>query len=825
MSKKKFVSRKKLFAPAVLSGLACLAAAPSYAQQAAPAPSDAASAPAKPVMLDQVVVTSQKRKEDVRKVPLSVSVISGDALQENHVTDITDLTRSVPNVSFSSQGGAGLSTIEIRGVSSQAGSATVSVYLDDVSLTTRNIYSQGTAEPRFFDVERVEVLRGPQGTLYGASSLGGTIKFISKQPDSKTFSGSASTEISGTSHGGTNYMAQGILNVPLVKGSVGLRLGVQTGRDSGYIDQVDPATLGVIDKGINSTHWDVIKLALKADVAPGWSITPAVFAQRFKSDDIDAAYLSVGDYQTANAGAALGKFQTSKIVQEPATDRLVVPSLTVTGDLGFADLTGILSGYQRRFKRVQDGTSINVGYIADVITYGNTDGDPDPALRSRDAPEQPALGGVVRALPSAVQLDNKIDQTSLELRLASKDYQPGGTPITWIGGVYAAQTKTQVYDNEPIFGINAAFTAAGVNINDPAQFGGTFPGAFDGDSSYYSARHYSDKQTAIFGEITYNFSPTLRATAGVRAVHATQHFTREGDRYYAGEASTAVIDSSANATTPRFAINWDADANTTLYGNIAKGFRLGAANRPVPLTAIVLQDLHDIGLPASIPDAFKPDSLLSYEVGSKSRLLDNRLSLNVAAFYIDWKNIQQDVVLPASGFDFETNVGKAKSYGLEIEGRYRATDALTLNAAASWTRATFAEDQPALGTTDGTPTGPLNVRKGDPVQGVPRYSARLGFEYRFASGGPGQAFVRGSGQWTGSSHGSFIRNSSDYIRPGYFNADAAAGMTFDKWEFSVFAKNLFNNDKVIQRPSVQGVDEAFYLRPRTVGLTASYEFF
>src|SRR5438552_3897737 len=138
---------KSHFAPAVLSGLACIVASGAQAQQA--------SAP-QAVVLEQVVVTSQKRREDVRKVPLSISVLSGEALQENHITDITDLTRNVPNVSFSSQGGAGLSTIEIRGVSSQAGSATVSIYLDDVSLTTRNIYSQGAAEPRFFDIDRVE---------------------------------------------------------------------------------------------------------------------------------------------------------------------------------------------------------------------------------------------------------------------------------------------------------------------------------------------------------------------------------------------------------------------------------------------------------------------------------------------------------------------------------------------------------------------------------------------------------------------------------------------------------------------------------------------
>ena len=239
----------KHLSPAVLSAItfACLAAMNARAQQA-PAPADAASAPKSAATLEAVTITAQKRKEDVRKVPLSVSVVSGDAIQENHISDVTDLTRAVPNLSFSSQAGAGLSTLEIRGVSSQAGSATVSLYLDDVSLTTRNLYSQGTAEPRIFDIERIEVLRGPQGTLYGASSLGGTIKFISKQPDAKSFSGNAYTELSSTSHGGTNYLGQAVLNVPLVQGSTALRIGVQAGHDSGYIDQVSPTTLGVTDQ-------------------------------------------------------------------------------------------------------------------------------------------------------------------------------------------------------------------------------------------------------------------------------------------------------------------------------------------------------------------------------------------------------------------------------------------------------------------------------------------------------------------------------------------------------------------------------------------------
>ncbi len=798
MSSHRIVASLPLLAALVLGALSAQA-------QTAPATAPAAASAPPSATLDAVTITAQKRKEDVRKVPLSVSVVSGDAIQDNHISDLTDLSRAVPNLSFSSQGGAGLGTFEMRGVSSQAGSATVSIYLDDVSLTTRNLYSQGTAEPRFFDLERVEVLRGPQGTLYGSSSLGGTIRFISKQPDARAFSGNAYTELSTTSHGGTNYLAQAVLNVPLAKDQIGLRIGVQTGHDSGYIDQVSPTTLAVIDKGIDSTHWDVLKLALKAQVAPGWSLTPALFYQRFKSNDVDVAFLNVGSYQLPNnppTTPALGLFQTSKTVREPGNDKLTVPSLTVNGDVGFGDLTGVLSGYRRRFDRIQDGTYINVGYIASQVA-------------------DMALGTTVNGLNSAVQLANKTDQTSLELRLASKDYDPARGPLTWVGGVYLARTKTQVIDNEPIFGINAAFTAAGADINDPNQLAGSFPGAFTGDSSYYSARHYLDKQYSLFGELTYNASPTLRGTVGLRALRATQNFTREGDFYYAGGPSTAAIDSKANALTPRFAVNWDASSETSLYANIAKGFRLGAANRPVPATPLVAMDLLALGLPGTtVPDSFKPDSLWSYEIGSKSRLFDNRLSLNVALFHIDWKDIQQDVVLPSSGFDFETNVGRAKVDGIEAEARWRATDALTLAAGASYTHAVFADDTPALGS-DGNG---FNARKGDPIQGVPKYSARLGFEYRTAAMSNLDMIVRGSGSWTGSSHGTFIRSSTDYLRPGYFTADASVGLNVDRWEFSVFAKNLTNNHRILQQPSVQGVSEAYYLRPRTIGITAYRDF-
>ena len=228
--------KKKLFRPTILSGLVAAIAWPAVHAQTTGTGT-----------LETVTVTSQKRKENVQQVPLSISVISGAQLQENHVYDITDFTRMVPNVSFSSQGGLGLATLEIRGVSSQAGSATVSVYLDDVSLTTRNIYSQGAAEPRFFDIERVEVLRGPQGTLYGEGSFGGVINIISKRPNAQKFEAGASAtwfEIEDGGSGSSDINA--MINVPLIKDKFAARLVGYRSDHDGYIDGYDvlPVFLG-----------------------------------------------------------------------------------------------------------------------------------------------------------------------------------------------------------------------------------------------------------------------------------------------------------------------------------------------------------------------------------------------------------------------------------------------------------------------------------------------------------------------------------------------------------------------------------------------------
>ncbi len=801
------MSRKIVIAAGVASGFACLLPMTALAQAAAAAASPApAASGADSGELTRIVITAQKRKEDIRDVPLAVSVLSGEQLQAAQIGTVEDLTRNVPNISFSTQGGPGLGTVEIRGISSQAGAATVSVYIDDTSLTTRNLYSTGTAEPRFFDLQDIEVLRGPQGTLYGASSLGGTIKFISKQPDLKHFAGSTTDTVSWTQDGGVNYEAQGVLNVPLVKDRIALRIGVEHGHESGYIDQVDQHSLQTLAKGINHDDYTVVKLALKADLFDGWSVTPALFQQQTNTGDIDATYAATQE------GVALGRFQTSKTVREPGHDLLSIPSLTVNGDTAIGNFTGVLSGYKRRFNRVQDGTAINDVSWA-VVDTTKTD-----------------LIDKLHDLPSYVNLANNIDQTALEVRMTSKDYDPAsGNYFTWIAGAFAQDAVTSVYDDEPIPGVRATFAAAGVDPTDPSQVTGGFAGDFANDDSYNSVRHYHDKQQSVFGELTFHPVKEFAVTAGLRRLHASQEFKRsalpvfyDGDTPVTpGYGGLAPIDAKWDATTPSFKINWEVAPRVSLYANILKGFRLGGANRPVPLTPLVLQDLAARNLPPVVPTSFAPDNLWSYEFGTKMDLMDHRMTLNVATYLLKWKNIQQDINLSDAGFDFETNVGNATSWGLEAELKARVTPSLTLSASGGLTHATFDADDAAFGLAgDGLP----NIRKGDWVEGVPRGTASLGADYHWAINDTYGAFVRGNGQWTGKSHGTVFRGDNDYARAGYFTADASAGVNWDKWEVTAFVKNLNNNHTALQHPDVQNVSEVYYMRPRTLGVKVDYQF-
>ena len=773
---------------AVHSGLAATAHAQQQGASPDAAPRDAR--PTKSEQIETIVVNATKRQEDVAKIPLSVTVIGGEALREQHITTFTDLTRSVPNLSFSGGaqgGGSGLSNIELRGISSQAGSSTVGVYLDDVSMSIRNLYSLGSAEPKFFDIEHIEVLRGPQGTLYGASSMGGTIKFISNQPNARDIESSFSAEVSSTQHGGTSSLVNGVYNAPMIQDVLGLRLGVQVAKTGGFIDQVSQADpTQVIAKGINSEHDLVLKAAMKWTPNASLAVTPSIFYQRVKSDGLDVSHL------TDISGNDLPRNQTDQLLREPGTDKLLVSSVTVGYDTGSTDFTSVTSYFKRTFNRTQDGQAANSEFFGCCLI------GPTPA----------GLAAAVNALPSAVYLDNSARQFSQEFRFASKPYVAKGNPLVWLGGVYFSSLKTKVTDNEPVFGINATFARFGASTADPNVLSGAFPGDFPNDNAYFSERRYSEEQSSVFGEVTYNLGPALRLTAGARYLRAKEKLDRDGNFYFANGPVYSSFTGNYNKFTPKFAVSWDADPSHTLFASATQGFRLGGANREIPLS-ICGQELADVYHLTASPGTFDSDSLWSYEAGTKSRFFDNRVTLNASAFVVKWKNIQQDIQLSCT-FDFEGNFGKATSRGLEVEARARPSANLDLGLFGGVTRATFDEDVPSI-----------NVSSGAELLGVPKWNAAITGEYRFFTGSNMSAYLRGAARWVGSSRGSYDPNNPDYSRPSYKTLDASVGVSFERWDISLFAKNLTNDQTILQRPFVQVLTEAYRQRPRTIGLLIS----
>jgi outer membrane receptor protein involved in Fe transport len=802
-------------------------ALPALAQPAAmPTPA------APPTKIEEITVTSQKRSENVRKVPLSITVLSGKQLRAAHIQNFADLTRAVPNLSFSSQAGEGLSNLEMRGISSSAGTATVALYLDDVSLTTRNLPTEGASEPRFLDISRVEVLRGPQSTLYGASALGGTLRYISNPPVMDQFSGNVFSELSGTYHGSVNWDEQGVLNIPLVENQLVLRLAGETGSDSGYINNINPANGSVIKANINSTDFNVGRATLVWTPTDWLTITPSTFFQRFDQRDSDAQYLT------------LPNDQTPKLVAEPGRDNLIVPALTANADLGFANLIAVTGNYERQFTRTLDSSIYDnlAVYLCNpldtVITCTDNSGN-----NVYGAPD-----GLFKALnnrPSQTFYSNTVRQWSEEVRLVSKPYVPGESalPLTWIAGLYYSDEHTTSTDTEYVNNATQLFNQYGVSTSDPNVLYGTFPGAIGPNNEVYQGlTSYDTAQYAVFGEGTYYPLPNLRLTAGAR-----YQFARDGESTYQnyfydyGDPGLVTAVSHFYTFLPKFAISYDITPDDTIYANASKGFRLGSENRRITYvpgdanaSGTPSYDLAQLGLHENSPSSFGPDKLWNFEIGDKGRLLGGRISYTADFFYILWSDIQTEVPLVTSGDEFQTNAGSATSYGAEFEIRGRVTDDITAGLSGSVVNATLDHGVEVNGNLI------AGTAPGEKVPGVPEFNFSADVKKTFIVSDAMTGFVALAPSWVGDSHGDVINSNPDYKRPSYITLDASAGLDVGRWEFTIFGKNLTNNNKIIQRPDIQGSaspeyefdylgtqtrnEQGFTLRPLTVGMNAALKF-
>ena len=792
--------------------------------------------------LAEIVVTAQKRQEDPKQVPISLTVISGAELLAEHINSMEDLTRAVPDVSYSGASGtgsgAGLGNIEIRGVSSQGGQSTVGIYLDDIALDIPNTGTMGQPEPKFFDLERVEVLRGPQGTLFGAGSEGGTLRFVSKQPDLENFGGSATSELSGTQGGGINWKETGIVNIPIVTDQLAARIGVQVSQRDGYIDQISPYTGQVVASNINGEGDIVAKATVKWRATDELTLTPSMFYQRTKLDDLDTAYL---DYYGPPFGLSgpTPIDTTAKLVREPGLDTMFVPSLTATYDLGFADVTSITSHYQRDFRVQEDVT------VVDSLGLGNYAFDPTSCNGLLNPQACQTLYNQFSQLPSVAYVDNTVGQISQELRLASKPYDSAGLPLTWIAGAYYSSQTVRWTDNEFTPGLDSTFASAGLTepqIESLVGWSRTPPAnsststyssgpPFPNQEVFFSNRDYNTRQLAGFGEATYYAAPTLRFTAGLRYLYARSTFSRDAGAYWNYDYVTDDPPPSRTfATTPKFALGWDVTPEDTVYSTISKGFRLGNVNRPVQVNSCVLSGIQN-GAPSSsctgnlnsygfsgFPNSYRPDSLWNYEIGNKARLFDNHLSIDFAAFYIDWKNIQQSLTLP-QGWSLIANTGVAHIYGAEWDVKGTVLPGLTLSTSGSFNHAVLVSTGLVLNEANGQPF------HNAPVEGVPLWNAKLAANYVRPLWDDVSGFGRIDTTVTGHSHGAITASDPDFERSAYSLTTVSMGVDLGKdCSVSLFVKNLFDDRTVIQHPSVDYITLGLRPAPRTIGITGTVGF-
>jgi outer membrane receptor protein involved in Fe transport len=810
-----------------LASTSALCAAATTAEAAdAPAATITAVSPAVTAALpatSEVIVTSRKRAEDLKSIPLSVSALPAGSLKEQKIVNFEDLSRAVPNLAFNSGAMEGVTNISIRGVSSTAGSSTVGTYIDDVSITVPNLFYEGNIEPRVPDLDRIEVLRGPQGTLYGDSSEGGTIRYITRSPNLTTFSADLTGDISSTDRGSTNWEAIGDENIPLVEDKLALRIAGSASYDSGWInhytqDLVDFAPVGggtLANRGVNWDRTYTLHVALEYAPTDDLTITPSIFLQRYHANDSSAFYILT---------PGLGIYDQDKQVREPNNDTFGVGSLEVKKGLGFADLTSVTGFFDRDHSRIEDGTFFNstVFSFDFLATLPGSCPTPCPALPN---PVDPALSpqdalNIISNIPSQVHLKTRTEQVSQELRLSSPNAGPGDK-LQWVAGGYFAWQRVHNIDFQQIENLNSIFqNLYGETLEQSSAetaFNGGIPNTvlFPDNIDEYDNRTYVSTQYAAFGQVDYNPTPTWHFGVGGRFDYYREHFDSvEIGFYQIGNISPYHQQSNATSFTPKFTASHDFSPQETVYASAGEGFRLGGPTGPIvfgPGTVCAL-DFAAINQTTQ-PTQYGSDSLWTYEAGSKGSYFNNRLSLNAAGFYTTWHNIQQSIYLPICGYYFTENAGDARIYGGEFEATLRVNANLQLNASASANSAKITKS-----------INPVDIPVGAHLIDVPVSTYTVGAIYDLPLEDQWDLRARVDWAYTGHSFGSYEtinpvgQPNLNFHNPGYGVLNASVSLTKGRYVFSIYAKNALNDQTLIQTPEVNTVYQGFTVHPRVIGV-------
>ena len=595
-------------------------------------------------VIEEVIVSASKRGDvSVMDIPASISVASGDLISKRGMVGMDDFLRSLPSTNFLDRG-AGRNGIIMRGVTaSPQDDIAVGVYIDETPVAGMGSLGGGNPDLKYVDMQRIEVLRGPQGTLYGDGSIAGTVRVIPNAPDLSGFSAEIAGSASSTADlGGQNTMLRGVLNLPVVEDKFAIRVVGYDYDNSGYYKNIagDNAAKkivadefgGVVTSGeAGDDQYTGGRITALWQVSEDFDVTLSHMTQDIDQSGIPESMLAFG-------GKNRAPFQRQDGSGEALTIDLDVTNLKMNLDMGSYELFSSTSIAES--KTLQD---------RDLGAYFG------PMLEVDDMPIYLADSAVAEQFTQELRLNTRLDG-----------------PLQFLVGAFYQDYKRTA---------NQKMTFEGTPELDP----------FEGALLFESTFGDNLKQLAFFGEASFDLTDQLTAVAGVRHYSYDKESPDENDGVFNGGYTEGFVENDDSGQTYKLSLNYRPDETTSFYGTFAQGFRLGGPQNEFPST------LCDT---TGIPDKIASDELDSFEVGAKFAFADGRATLNVSAFQVDWTGIPVKVILDC-GFEAFVNAGEAQSKGVEVDGQLLLADAWRIDYGMSYTQAELTADSAPLNAQSG----------------------------------------------------------------------------------------------------------------------------
>ncbi len=802
-------------------------------------------------VLEEIVVTATRHEESISKVPISVTALSQETLDLKGIKDFQDIVRFTPGVTIDN---SGTNAISIRGISSSGGAGTTGIYIDDTPIQMRALgFNPDDALPKTFDLDRVEVLRGPQGTLFGSGSEGGTVRYIMTQPSVSKESTYARSEVAFTRGGEPSYEIGAAHGGPLIDGVLGFRASVWYRYDGGWIDRVDPTTAAVTDKNANRANTMAARLAFLIKPSANVEITPSVMYQNARKHDESTIW-------TAYSDISGGVFNNATPERQPVPDEYYLPSIKIQAEIGKTTFVSNTSYYHRNELTAYQGSAYDFAYYQSqswlIGQCGSASTTPVPPCSW-----YPLIDGTGIHLPPGFAgyatpntITNQQATWTEELRLQSND---PSSALTWTVGAFWSLSRERSVEElkdsqiipfwQALFGIDPqTYFGSFYNCNGMGTPGQSLPDC----DIYLNDNTVHDRQIAGFGEMTYSFTDQFKATLGGRFAKMSFDLSHHGDGLENFGPQYANGSQSENAFTPKLSLALQADPNNLYYFTYAKGFRPGGGNAPLPSYCDGQGGLAQTGYPNGAPLQFKSDTTQSFEVGAKNNI-GGRMKFASSVYYIKWNDIQQSVYVPFNcGLQFTDNLGTAAAKGFDVQAEMVLGGGFSLDAALGYTSARYTKSTILQGVVAGVPTQAILAGNGDAISGEaaidggpgtnPQWTVSVGTQYNFTAA-QHDAFVRFDWEYTGRNN--WLATVQDpqttqfspftYPLSSTTFASLRGGLNLGNLQLALFVDNLFDartitnyqlsqNDANSPTGSASVQQNAYTFRPRTIGITATY---